>query len=61
MNKLALDNALPSKQQTVAFREVLYLWLENNRIKLKPQTYADYRYMIESHILPIVGSIAVRI
>ena len=25
MNKLALDNALPSKQQTVAFREVLYL------------------------------------
>lgn len=60
MNKMALDNALPSKQQTVAFREVLYLWLENNRIKLKPQTYADYKYMIESHILPIVGSISVK-
>lgn len=57
MNKLVLDHALPQKQQKVAFREVLYLWLENNKIKLKLQTYADYKYMIESHILPWVGSI----
>lgn len=56
MNKMALDNTLPPKEQKIAFREVLYLWLENNRIKLKQQTYADYKYMIESHIIPSVGS-----
>lgn len=60
MNKLVLENALPVKQQNVAFREVLYLWLENTRIKLKPQTYADYKYMIESHILPSVGTIPIQ-
>ena len=59
MNKMAIDKALPRNQQKVVFREVLYLWLENNRIKLKPQTYADYKYMIESHILPLVGSVSI--
>lgn len=40
-------------------REVLYLWLENSRIKLKPQTYANYQYMIETHIIPLIGSVMV--
>ena len=58
--KLVLDNALPPNEQKVTFREVLYLWLESNRIRLKQQTYADYKYMIESHIIPSIGATLVR-
>lgn len=38
------------------FREILYLWLESTSIKLKPPTYANYLYMIETHILPHISS-----
>ena len=40
----------------VYFKEVLFLWLENNRISLKPQTYAKYLYMIEHHIIGSIGN-----
>ena len=56
MNTKVHNNALPLKKHKITFREVLYLWLENSRMNLKPQTYANYSYMIESHILPIIGS-----
>lgn len=56
MNTKVHNNTLPLKEHKNTFREVLYLWLENNRINLKPQTYANYSYMIERHILPIIGS-----
>lgn len=53
------NQALPIKDQKMTFREVLYLWLENNRIKLKPQTYANYHYMIETHVVPCIDAIRV--
>ncbi len=59
INNQVQNNTLPTKNKKTLFRELLYLWLENNRIKLKPQTYADYNYMIESHIIPDVGSITI--
>ncbi len=59
INCMVQNNTLPAERKRVTFREILYLWLENNRIKLKPQTYADYNYMIESHIIPDIGSITI--
>lgn len=41
------------------FREILYLWLESIHIKLKPPTYSNYLYMIETHILPFISTISV--
>lgn len=53
------NKALPLKDQKKTFREVLYLWLESNRIKLKPQTYANYHYVIETHIVPCIDSVRI--
>lgn len=36
-------------------QEVLELWLENNRIRLRDQTVAKYRGLIDRHILPVAG------
>lgn len=52
-------NTYQPKDRKKTLREVLYLWLENNRIKLKQQTYANYQYMIEKHIIPAIGSVMV--
>lgn len=46
-----------NKQKTL--KDILYLWLENNRIKLKEQTYVKYKRMIETHILPEIGNIEI--
>ena len=53
-------NALPEKSSKMAFREVLYLWLDTNQIKLREQTYAKYQRLIEQHIIPYIGKIQVK-
>lgn len=42
------------------FGEILLLWLESRRIQLKPQSYANYQYMIHRHLLPTLGAVPVR-
>lgn len=59
LNQLSVG-ALPLNDHEITFREVLFLWLNNNRIKLKDQTYAKYLYLIENHIIPILGSIKIK-
>lgn len=39
------------------FREVLLMWLENNRIRCKGATYNKYQYLIDTHILPKLGNV----
>lgn len=34
------------KNKSLLFSEVLLLWLENNRVKLKPSTYSKYYRII---------------
>lgn len=53
-------NALPEKSYKMTFREVLYLWLDTNQIKLREQTYAKYQRLIEQHIVPDIGMIQVK-
>lgn len=45
---------------SITFGETLNLWLENNRIKLKEQTYAKYRYLSEKHILPEMQDVLIK-
>lgn len=56
----ASKNALPTTNHDLTFREVLFLWLQSNRIKLKDQTYTKYFYLIESHILPCLGQMKIK-
>lgn len=45
------------KGSKTTFGEALFLWLENNKIKQKIQTYCKYLQVIETHIVPSLGNI----
>lgn len=53
-------NILPSKDRYTSLREVLYLWLDNNRVSLKEQTFSKYKRLIETHIVPVIGSVNIK-
>ncbi|MBQ8502739.1 MAG: site-specific integrase [Clostridia bacterium] len=53
-------NAPPEKDSDISLREVLYLWLDNNRIKSKEQTCSKYKRLIDTHIIPIIGSVKIK-
>lgn len=44
------------KNKSLLFREVLFMWLENNKVKLKPSTYSKYYRMIEKHLVPVIDN-----
>ncbi|MGM9941653.1 MAG: tyrosine-type recombinase/integrase [Bulleidia sp.] len=39
------------------FGDVVVMWLDNNRIRLKGGTVHKYQYLINNHILPELGSV----
>lgn len=41
----------------IRLKELLYLWLDNNRYSLKAQTFNKYKRLIETHIVPSIGTI----
>lgn len=54
------QNSLPvSPKDGKVFKDVLWLWLEDNRIRLKDATIYRYSYLIENHILPQLGDMRV--
>lgn len=59
-HKLEMSRAgvvIPSKQYAeLNFSQLLNLWLERNKIRIKGATENKYRYMIELHILPELGN-----
>lgn len=46
-----------SKAHEHTFKEILLMWLEHNRIRCKGSTCNKYQYMIETHIIPQLGSV----
>lgn len=48
---------IPSSEKK--FSEVLFLWLETNRIRLKGGSEQRYDYLIQTHILPELGGLKV--
>lgn len=55
MTKIENRNSAGRDNPSYLFRDVLNLWLENNRIRHKGATVIKYRYLIDRHILPILG------
>ena len=45
------------KGNKMTFGEALFLWLENNKIKQKTQTYSKYLQLINTQISPSIGHI----
>ena len=45
------------KGNEITFGEALFLWLENNKIKQKTQTYSKYSQLITTQISPFIGHI----
>ena len=59
-NKLAEAKSMPLyKNNEMFFKELLYMWLEGNKICYKKSTVTKYRYLIERHIIPELGNIKV--
>lgn len=48
---------LYSHSSNILFRDVQKLWVDQNRIRLKPATERKYQYMIDRHILPELGNL----
>lgn len=36
------------------------MWLDNNRVSLKEQTFSKYKRLIETHIVPVIGSVNIK-
>ena len=45
------------KNTNITFEKILYMWLDNRQLKLKLQTYSKYKRLIETHIIPVIGTI----
>ncbi|MCH5314371.1 MAG: site-specific integrase [Eubacterium sp.] len=50
---------LATTQNMRTFKELLYFWLEFNNAKNKKSTQNKYEYMIQKHIIPSLGGVAI--
>lgn len=48
-----------SKTGLCHFSEILFLWIDNNKLKHKGATEHKYLYLIEKHIVPELGNIPI--
>ena len=55
--KQNLENKVQSMNAERKFSEVLLLWKQTNRIRLKGGTEQRYDYLIQAHILPALGGL----
>ncbi len=39
----------------ISYKELLNEWLQNSRIRYKQSTYVKYQYLIERHLIPVIG------
>lgn len=53
------SNSITYPNDVNVFKDVLQLWMEDNRIRLKEATIYRYSYLIETHILPELGDMKV--
>ena len=48
--------ALPESCKSMSFREALFLWLQNRKSKLRPQSYSKYERIIKNHLVENIGN-----
>lgn len=61
--KLLINEQIENSQtnrSNLLFKDILYLWLNSNKIKHKGATENKYLYLIEKHIAPKLGCIKVK-
>ena len=51
------DNTTINKKSEKRFGEILVLWMDNNRIRLKGGTISKYQNLIDTHIYPELGTV----
>lgn len=56
----AASSAASVKAQPVRFDEILLRWLKSDCIYHKGATVRKYKYLIEAHILPVLGNVPLR-
>lgn len=49
----------PARAAPPLFKDVLRLWIGDNRIRLKEATVCRYSYLIEKHIIPELGGLRI--
>lgn len=55
--RLALDQPPPAH---LTVRQLAERWLETERRRWKPRTYADYQRLLERHVYPAIGRVRLR-
>lgn len=61
LENILADNTITSihKFSKKTFGEILNMWMDNNRLKLKGATINKYQSLIDTHILPTLGHIKI--
>lgn len=57
--KISTFAGIKTNSVRLRFKDVLFLWLSINKIRIKKSTETKYKNMIETHILPELGNIFV--
>ena len=57
LDKLRNEVLIPSARCNMLFADVLKMWLESRRAKIKESSYASYRNKLEKHIFPYFGEL----
>lgn len=58
--KELLKTCFDKNDEDTNFNNVLNLWLNNNRLSIKDQTYDKYKRLIDAHIAPDIGMIKIK-
>ena len=52
-----LNTQLKEPSGDPLYKDIIQLWIEHNRVRLKEATVYRYMYLIEAHILPSLGDV----
>ena len=56
LDPIALSNGIHRFPDGLLFRDLLRLWLQDNRVRTKASTAYRYQYLIDTHIAPELGN-----
>lgn len=57
LDKLKNQVLVPSAKCNLLFSDIMKMWLESRRTRIKESSYASYRNKLEKHILPYFGDL----
>ncbi|MBQ9314994.1 MAG: site-specific integrase [Clostridia bacterium] len=57
LDRLRNEVLVPSARCSLLTGDILKMWLESRRPRIKESSYASYRYKLEKHLLPYFGDL----